>query len=242
MKLTPNIYFTKVPPALDMSIRSELYYTNEFTFAVAVILSAQATDKKVNEVTPALFEIADTPEKMFALGIDGLREHIKVISFFNNKAKNIIGSSKMLVSPSLRGSVAQRATRGSSPQSAMPTAPLKKGGTGEWFFPTKYHNRDELLKLPGIGQKTANVIMNVLWGAPLIGVDTHVYRNAHRYGWVAESDNTPEKVEVKLLQIIPKKYHGIVNHVMVLHGRYICKALRPLCDQCPVAKYCPVRK
>ena len=110
------------------------------------------------------------------------------------------------------------------------------------MFPEKYHNRDELMKLPGIGQKTANVVCNVLWHAPNIGVDTHVFRNAHRYGWGDDTDNTPEKVERKLLEIIPKKYHSVVNHVMVLHGRYVCKALRPECAKCPVAKWCPAVK
>ena len=216
MKLTPDIYFTEMPRHLDMSVRSELYSTNEFTFAVAVILSAQATDKKVNEVTPALFAIADTPAKMLKLGEDDLKKHIKVISFFNNKTKNIIGLARILAAD---------------------------GGAGDknYKFPKKYHNRDELLKLPGVGQKTANVIMNVLWDAPHIGVDTHVFRNAHRYGWAGAKDNTPDKVEKKLLKKIPKKYHGMVNHVMVLHGRYTCKALRPKCAECPVAKWCPAR-
>lgn len=204
MKPTPDIYFTKVPPTVDMNIRSELYSTNEFTFAVAVILSAQATDKKVNEVTPALFAVADTPQKMLKLGEAGLKKHIKVISFFNNKAKNIIGLARALIEAG----------------GALP------------------RTQEKLLTLPGIGPKTANVIMNVLWGAPLIGVDTHVFRLAHRFGWVGKADNTPEKVEAKLLKIIPKKFHGIVNHVMVLHGRYICKALRPKCAECPVAKWC----
>ena len=203
-------YFDAVIPTVDMTIRSELYHTNEFNFAVAVILSAQATDKKVNEVTPALFAVAPTPHKMLELGIDGLKEHIRVISFFNNKAKNIIALASTLVTENMTDT-----------------------------FPAKYHNRDELMKLPGIGQKTANVICNVLWHAPNIGVDTHVFRNAHRYGWVDDADNTPEKVESKLIKIIPKKYHPIVNHVMVLHGRYTCKALRPACDKCPVAKWCP---
>lgn len=202
MKLTPDIYFEKVPPSLNMEIRSELYHTNEFTFAIAVILSAQATDRKVNEVTPALFAIADTPQKMIKLGEDGLKEHIKVISFFNNKAKNIIKLSYALGNSDL-------------PRS-----------------------RDALMKLPGIGQKTANVIMNVLWDAPTIGVDTHVFRNSHRYRWVSNEANTPEKVEAELLKIIPEKYHSITNHVMVLHGRYICSALRPKCAQCPVAPWC----
>jgi len=211
MKLTPDIYFREVPKTIDMDVRSELTSYNEFTFAVAVILSAQATDKKVNEVTPALFAIADTPEKMLVLGLDGLKEHIRVISFFNNKAKNIIALSEQLVG---------------------------QGADTDWKFPQKYHNQRELMALPGIGQKTANVVMNVLWGAPNIGVDTHVFRLAHRFGWVDTNDNTPERVESKLLKIIPVKYHEMVNHVMVLHGRYVCRALRPKCAECPVSRWC----
>lgn len=212
--MTPEQYFTAVPKTIDMNIRTELYHVNEFTFAVAVILSAQATDKKVNEVTPALFRVAPTPAKMIELGIDGLREHIRVISFFNNKAKSIMGLAMRLMD--------------------MPGANNKN-----YKFPDVFHDRDALMKLPGVGQKTANVIMNVLWGAPNIGVDTHVFRNAHRYGWVGADENTPEKVEAALLRKIPKKYHAIVNHVMVLHGRYTCRALRPKCDACPVAGICP---
>jgi len=211
--ITPQRFFEIVPATLNMNIRSELYYTNEFNFAVAVILSAQATDKKVNEVTPALFRIASTPQKMLELGLDGLKEHIRVISFFNNKAKNIILLSEKL-------------------------SEFDGGGDTQWVFPTKYHNRDELIKLPGIGQKTANVITNVLWNAPNIGVDTHVFRLSHRYGWVGNSANTPEKVESELLKKIPKKYHAIVNHVMVLFGRYTCTALRPKCDKCPLRDLC----
>ena len=210
--MPPDIYFENVPPTLNMNIRSELYYTNEFTFAVAVILSAQATDKKVNEVTPELFRIAPTPNKMLNLGLDALKEHIRVISFFNNKAHSIIEFSRQLND--------------------------KNSDDVNYKFPQKYHNRDELMKLAGVGQKTANVIMNVLWGAPNIGVDTHVFRLSHRFGWCDENENTPEKVEEKLLKIIPQKYHSMVNHVMVLHGRYTCKALRPQCANCPVNKWC----
>ena len=213
MALTPDVYFKYVPSVIDMSIRSELYHTNEFTFAVAVILSAQATDKKVNEVTPELFRIAASPAQMLALGEDELKKHIRVLSFFNNKAKSIIGLSAALMDE-------------------------ENNSDANYKFPIKYHNRDALMKLPGIGQKTANVIMNVLWNAPNIGVDTHVFRNSHRYGWVEADANTPEKVEEQLLKTIPKNYHPIVNHAMVLHGRYICKALRPQCDKCPVAKWC----
>lgn len=211
--MTPQQYFTAVPKTIDMNIRSELYSTNEFTFAVAVILSAQATDKKVNEVTPALFSVAPTPAKMIALGEEGLKKHIHVISFFNNKAKSILGLAARLMDDD-------------------------NNNDAEYKFPKRYHDRDALMTLPGIGQKTANVVMNVLWGAPNIGVDTHVFRNAHRYEWVGAAENTPEKVEEKLLQVIPKKYHPIVNHVMVLHGRYTCRALRPKCAECPVAHIC----
>lgn len=209
--ITPRQFFEIVPKNLNMNIRSELYSTNDFTFAVAVILSAQATDKKVNEVTPALFRVAPTPRKMLELGLDGLKKHIRVISFFNNKAKNIIALSERLA---------------------------KYDDNINWVFPKKYHSRDELMKLPGIGQKTANVIMNVLWNAPNIGVDTHVFRLSHRYGWVNDSANTPEKVEKELLKKIPKKYHAITNHVMVLFGRYTCTALRPKCTDCPLRELC----
>ncbi|HBP26932.1 MAG TPA: endonuclease III [Alphaproteobacteria bacterium] len=211
--MTPTQYFTAVPKCLNMDIRSELYSVNEFTFAVAVILSAQATDKKVNEVTPQLFAIAPTPAKMIALGLDGLKQHIRVISFFNNKATSIIRLATQLME-------------------------YDGNDDADYKFPEKFHNRDELMKLSGIGQKTANVVMNVLWGAPNIGVDTHVFRNAHRYGWVGVDANTPDKVEQELLKIIPKKYHAIVNHVMVMHGRYTCRALRPKCAECPVANIC----
>ncbi len=210
--LTPDIYFENVCPTLNMNIRSELYSTNEFTFAVAVILSAQATDKKVNEVTPELFKIASTPDKMLKLGLQGLKEHIRVISFFNNKANNII-----LLSQQLKD---------------------ENSNDINYKFPLKYHNRNELMKLAGIGQKTANVVSNVLWGAANIGVDTHVFRLSHRFGWTDDKDNTPEKVEEKLLKVIPQKYHAMTNHVMVLHGRYTCKALRPNCEICPVSKWC----
>ena len=212
-KMTPEVYFREVPKTIDMNIRSELYSTNEFTFAVAVILSAQATDKKVNEVTPELFRVAPSPAKMIELGEEGIKKYIHVISFFNNKAKSIIGLSAKLMEE-------------------------KNNSDENYKFPEKFHNRDALMKLPGIGQKTANVVMNVLWGAPNIGVDTHVFRLSHRFGWADDSDNTPEKVEEKLIKKIPKKFHSMVNHVMVLHGRYTCKALRPKCGECPVARWC----
>ncbi|MCL2369188.1 MAG: endonuclease III [Alphaproteobacteria bacterium] len=243
MRLTPEVYFKKVPKFLQErfgNLDSELFYINEFTFAVAVILSAQATDKKVNEITPALFAAAPDPFAMLELGEAKLKQYIKQISFFNNKARHIIGLSRILSSPPVEGCpqggvvLKNRSNKDHPGASRHPST----GGELEWRFPKKYHNQKELMALPGIGRKTANVIMNVLWGAPLIGVDTHVMRNAHRYGWVSESDNTPEKIERALMKVIPKKYHAIANHVMVLHGRYICIARKPKCDMCPVRRYC----
>ncbi|MDR1027253.1 MAG: endonuclease III [Rickettsiales bacterium] len=203
--MNPTKYFNAMKKKFGSDARTELYYTNEFTLAIAVILSAQATDKHVNTCTPALFAAADTPEKFLTLGLQGLKDFIKSISFFNNKAKNIIALSEKLLGR------------------ALP------------------HERDELVKLPGIGRKTANVVSNILWGAPNIGVDTHVFRLSHRFGWAGAADNTPEKVERRLVEIIPPRFHDLANHLMVMHGRYICKALRPKCDDCPVAKICPCK-
>ena len=221
-------YFDLMGQHFKGTPESELTYTNEFTFAVAVVLSAQATDKHVNTVTPRLFAVADTPQKMLALGEDELREIIKSISFFNNKARNLIKMSTVLAAE--------------VPFAGEGVAPSEGGGRGsgpsDWKFPTKYHDRDELVKLPAVGQKSANVISNVLWGAPNIGIDTHLFRLAHRFGWAPVSDNTPEKVERALLALLPPEYHKMANHVMVLHGRYICKALRPKCEECPVYDIC----
>jgi len=212
--ITPQRFFEIVPNSIGKKIDSELKWVNEFTFAVAVILSAQATDKKVNEVTTELFRVAPTPRKMLELGLDGLKQHTRVISFFNNKSNNIIKLAEI----------------------------LNDDQGDDWKFPKKYHNRDVLMALPGIGQKTANVIMNILWGAPNIGVDTHVFRIAHRFGWVAKTDNTPEKVEEKLLHKIPKQYHAMANNALVLFGRYTCKALRPKCENCPIRDICDCKE
>ena len=213
--MEPDKYFKIMRARFDCEKLTELYHTNEFTLAVAVVLSAQTTDKRVNIVAPGLFKAADTPEKMLALGLDGLKEHVKSLSFFNNKAANIIKMSEQL-SGVVRG------------------AP--------WKFPEAFHNRDTLMALGGIGRKTANVVSNVLWGAPNIGVDTHVFRLAHRFGWAGPAENAPEKVERKLTKLIPKKHHRVANHIMVMHGRYICKARRPDCGNCPVAELCGHKK
>ncbi|MDR2770003.1 MAG: endonuclease III [Rickettsiales bacterium] len=219
--MQPGKYFNAIWKQFGADCLTELYHTNEFTLAVAVILSAQATDKHVNTVTPGLFAVADTPAKMTNLGIAELKEFIKSISFFNNKAKNIIALSEILTGSG------DCYYENSAEQSCS-----------NWRFPAKYHSRDALMMLPGIGQKTANVVSNILWGAPNIGVDTHLFRLSHRFGWADGADDTPEKVESKLLARIPKKYHAIANHAMVMHGRYICKALRPDCGNCPVALLC----
>jgi len=213
--MEPAKYFAAVLARFGAENRTELYYTNEFSFAVAVILSAQTTDKMVNRATRELFAAADTPESVLNLGIQGLKEYIKILSFFNNKAKNIIALAEILAGQS---------------------------AGANWKFPEKYHSRNELMKLPGIGQKTANVITNVLWNAPNIGVDTHLFRLAHRFGWADNSDNTPEKVEQKLLAVVPEKFYAITNHLMVMHGRYICKAIHPDCEKCPVKTLCEWKK
>ena len=202
--LTPDIYFANVCPTLNMNIRSELYSTNEFTFAVAVILSAQATDKKVNEVTPELFRIAPTPDKMLELGLDGLKKHIRVISFFNNKAENIIKLSQQLKA--------------------------KNSDDVNYKFPKKYHNRNELMKLAGVGQKTANVVMSEGFKQDAFAVDTHVLKVSNRLGIVKTKN--PDECEIKLKKFFPKNKWSRLHYQMVLFGRYICKAQRPDCKNC----------
>ena len=211
--LSPDIYFENVPKTLNMNIRSELYAINEFTFAVAVILSAQATDKKVNEVTPNLFKIAPTPDKMLELGLDELKKQIRVISFFNNKANNIIKLAAQLKD--------------------------KNSNDLNYKFPQKYHNRAELMKLAGVGQKTANVIMNVLWNMPNIGVDTHVFRVSNRLG-LCKAD-TVEETEKQMTKLIPREKWGNAHHWLIWHGRRLCKAQRPLCGECPLNGLCPYK-
>ena len=239
--MDPNKYFAAMKKRFGADKRTELYYTNEFTLAIAVILSAQATDKHVNTRTPALFAAADTPEKFLALGLQGLKGFIKSISFFNNKAANIIKLSECLTGRAIIPEPGGVCFYETHPARIRADGVFyKKTPRQVWFFPEKYHSRDELMKLPGIGRKTANVVSNILWNAPNIGVDTHVFRLSHRFGWVGTADNTPEKVERRLMALIPKRHHDLSNHLMVMHGRYICKALRPQCADCPVAALCPV--
>ena len=183
--------------------KSELVWTNPYTLVVAVSLSAQATDVGVNKATEKLFAIADTPQKMLALGLDGLKEHIKTIGLYNNKAKNVIAMSRMLV---------------------------------EEFGGEVPRDRAALEKLPGVGRKTANVVLNVCWGEPTMAVDTHIFRVSNRTGLAP--GKTPLAVEQKLLKVVPKEFMVHAHHWLILHGRYVCKARKPDCLNCIVADLC----
>jgi endonuclease III len=183
--------------------RGELYYVNPFTLLVAVVLSAQATDAGVNKATPALFKLADTPEKMIKLGEDRVRDLIKTIGLFRTKAKNVIALSRQLIADH----------RGEVP-----------------------HDRDALEALPGVGRKTANVVLNIAFGEPTIAVDTHIFRIGNRTGLAV--GKTPLEVETKLMEVVPKRYLLHAHHWLILHGRYVCIARRPLCEKCIIADLC----
>lgn len=187
----------------DPSPRGELHYVNNFTLTVAVVLSAQATDSGVNKATKELFRVADTPEKMLALGEERLRNYIKSIGLYRNKAKNVIALCEMLI-----------ANYGSE----VPDA------------------RGDLVKLPGVGRKTANVVLNIAFGKPTMAVDTHIFRLANRTG-MAPGKNV-EHVERKLVKRIPKIWMHSAHHWMILHGRYVCKARKPMCQNCDVQELC----
>ena len=187
----------------DQAPKSELEYTNAYTLLIAIILSAQSTDKGVNKATKELFKVADTPQKMLDLGIDGLKEHIKTIGLYNNKAKSIISMSQSLL---------------------------------EKFDGEVPSSQEDLESLAGVGRKTANVLRNVWYNQPTMAVDTHVFRIAHRLDF--SKGKTPLEVEKDLLKVLPDKYLMYANHWLVLFGRYICKAQKPDCEKCPIAKYC----
>jgi endonuclease-3 len=189
--------------AIEPEPKGELEHVNAFTLLVAVVLSAQATDAGVNRATRELFRIADTAEKMLALGEDAVREHIKTIGLFRMKAKNVIALSARLI-----------AERGG----AVPA------------------DRDYLTTLPGVGRKTANVVLNMAFGQPTMAVDTHVFRVANRLPIV--HGRTPEEVEEKLLARIPAQYALHAHHWLILHGRYTCKARAPECHRCALADLC----
>ena len=182
---------------------SELNYVNPYTLLVAVVLSAQATDKSVNIAAAPLFKVADTPEKMLELGEQGLISYIKSIGLYKNKAKHIIGLSKMLISD---------------------------------FNCQVPDNREELMKLPVVGRKTANVVLNVIFHQPAMPVDTHLLRICPKIG-LAEG-STPQTIENSLLQRVPEKYMLNAHHWILLHGRYICTARNPKCDDCIISDIC----
>jgi len=183
--------------------RTELASINPFTLLVAVVLSAQATDAGVNKATPALFALADTPEKMAALGEARVRDLIKTIGLYRTKAKNVIALSQQLIA--------------------------QHGGKVP-------HDREALEALPGVGRKTANVVLNVAFGEPTIAVDTHIFRVGNRTGLAV--GKTPLDVEMKLMRVVPKKYLLHAHHWLILHGRYTCLARRPLCEKCIIADLC----
>lgn len=183
--------------------KGELEHSNVYTLLVAVVLSAQATDAGVNRATRDLFAIADTPEKMVALGEDTVRDYIKTIGLYRNKAKNVIALSQELI---------------------------------EKYGSEVPADRDTLETLPGVGRKTANVVMNVWFGEPTMAVDTHVFRIANRLGLAP--GKTPLEVEEKLLKVVPPQYGVPSHHWLILHGRYICTARKPACPRCIIRDLC----
>jgi endonuclease III len=187
--------------------KGELESVNAFTFLVAVVLSAQATDVGVNRATRALFKVAETPEKMAGLGEDGIRGYVKTIGLFRAKAKNVYALSLALIE---------------NHGSEVP------------------NNREALEALPGVGRKTANVVLNNVFGEPTIAVDTHLFRLGNRMGLAP--GKTPIEVEKGLLKVIPKSYLRHAHHWLILHGRYICKARKPECWRCPVSDLCPFKE
>jgi endonuclease III len=183
--------------------KGELDHVNAFTLLVAVVLSAQATDVGVNKATKALFEVADTPQKMLALGEAKVGDYIKTIGLWRNKAKNVIALCEALIRDY---------------GSEVPA------------------DRDELIKLPGVGRKTANVVLSMAFGQATMAVDTHIFRLGNRLGLAP--GKTPDQVEQGFLKIIPQDYLFHAHHWLILHGRYVCKARKPECEKCVIADLC----
>jgi endonuclease III len=189
--------------ASDPHPKGELFHINHFTLLVAVVLSAQATDAGVNKATPALFSVADTPEKMAALGEAKVRDYIKTIGLYPTKAKNVVALSKLLVE--------------------------RHGGE----VPC---DREALEALPGVGRKTANVVLNIAFGVPTIAVDTHIFRVSNRLPLAP--GKTVDAVEAGLEKIVPDEFKLHAHHWLILHGRYICKARKPECGRCVIVDLC----
>jgi endonuclease-3 len=183
--------------------KGELEHVNAYTLLVAVVLSAQATDAGVNKATRALFKVADTPEKMVALGEDVVRDYVKTIGLFRGKAKNVVALSQTLI---------------------------------EKYDGEVPKDRDALVELPGVGRKTANVVMNMAFGHPTMAVDTHVFRLAHRLGMAPGKDVL--QVEEGLLKVVPELYGLHAHHWLILHGRYVCTARKPKCFNCVIEDLC----
>jgi endonuclease-3 len=192
--------------AANPAPRTELHYRSPFELLVAVVLSAQATDKSVNKATASLFRAANTPAAMLALGLDGLSPYIKSIGLYNSKAKNLIAACQLLIERHA---------------GAVPAS------------------REDLERLPGVGRKTANVILNTAFGEPTIAVDTHIFRVANRTGLAP--GKTVRVVEEKLLKFVPPEFRQDAHHWLILHGRYVCKARIPACPTCPIADLCEYR-
>ena len=182
---------------------TELNYSNPFELLIAVTLSAQATDVSVNKATDKLFPIANTPEAIYALGVDGLKEYIKTIGLYNSKAENVIKACKMLIELH---------------NSQVPD------------------NRKDLEALPGVGRKTANVVLNTAFGQPTMAVDTHIFRLGNRTGLAVGKDVL--EVEQRLIKVIPKEFIIDSHHWLILHGRYCCIARKPKCGECIVSDVC----
>ena len=186
---------------------TELNFSSPFELLVAVTLSAQATDVSVNKATDKLFPVANTPQAIYDLGVDGLKEYIKTIGLYNNKAINVINACKMLLD-------------------------LHQGEVPE--------NREALEALPGVGRKTANVVLNTAFGWPTIAVDTHIYRMANRTNFAP--GKTVDNVEQKMLKVVPAEFKVDVHHWFILHGRYTCIARKPRCGSCIIEDLCEFRE
>ena len=197
-----NICFERLSQR-EPNPQTELEFTCPYTLLVAVVLSAQATDVGVNKATRKLFGVANTPEKMVKLGLEGIRNHIRTIGLFNTKAKNVLALSNILIE--------------------------KHGGDVP-------KDRLALESLPGVGRKTANVVLNEAFGEPTIAVDTHIFRFGNRTGMAL--GKTPEVVERELVRRVPDRWKKGAHHWMILHGRYVCKARSPLCADCVIIDLC----
>jgi endonuclease-3 len=194
-------YFSENYPEAE----TELVYTNPYELLVAVILSAQCTDKRVNIVTQKLFPRFPTPESLANATADEVFEYIRSVSYPNNKAKHLVGMARILVND----------------------------------FNSEVPNTiEDLQKMPGVGRKTANVIVSVIFNQPAMAVDTHVFRTSHRLGLVPKTAKTPLLVEKELIKFIPKDKIAVAHHWLILHGRYVCVARTPKCDECKLRSFC----